>query len=93
MFLKNYMEEIVVQAFEDYLRENPDFCRCPRCYRDVLAITLNQLQSRYVGSEEGEIRSRVAQSDRQVKADVTVALMKAVDIVRSRPHHEKEKKA
>ncbi|MDI3281259.1 MAG: late competence development ComFB family protein [Bacillota bacterium] len=92
MRLKNFMEDVAVQALEDYLREHRgELCTCPRCRRDILALTLNQLRARYVGSEEGEIRASVAQSDRQVKADVTLALLKAIEAVRAHPHHNRER--
>lgn len=87
MELRNYMEDVVKQVFEEYLQRDPSFCRCDRCRRDTLVMTLNQLRGKYVGSQEGEIRAAVNASDRQAKADAMLALMQAVEQVKSHPHH------
>jgi competence protein ComFB len=87
MELRNYMEDVVRQVFEEYLQRDPSFCRCERCRRDTLVLTLNQLRGEYVGSREGEIRAAVQTADRQVKADTMLALLKAVEQVKAHPHH------
>lgn len=87
MRLKNFMEDVVMLAYKDYIKKDPAFCCCERCQRDVIVIALNSLQAKYVGSEEGEIRAAVAQSDRQIKTDATLALMEAAKLVKERPHH------
>lgn len=88
MELKNYMEDIVRQVFREYLQKDPSFCRCPRCERDVVVLTLNQLRGKYVGSQEGEIRAAVAASERQSKADAMLAMLEATKKVKAHPHHQ-----
>lgn len=85
--MKNFMEDVVMRAYKDYIERDPTFCRCDRCKRDAIVIALNNLQTKYVGSEEGEIRAAVTQSDRQIKTDATLALIQAVQLVKERPHH------
>ncbi|HHW14369.1 MAG TPA: late competence development ComFB family protein [Firmicutes bacterium] len=87
MELRNYMEDVVKQVFEEYLERDPDFCRCERCRRDTIVLTLNQLRGKYVGSQEGEIRAAVEAADRQAKADAMLALVAAARQVKAHPHH------
>jgi competence protein ComFB len=87
MELRNYMEDVVKEVFEEYLRRDPSFCRCDRCRRDTMVMTLNQLRGKYVGSNEGEIRASVGASDRQAKTDAMMALLQSVERVKAHPHH------
>ncbi|MDI6870006.1 MAG: late competence development ComFB family protein [Bacillota bacterium] len=87
MQFRNYMEDVVKQVFEEYLQRDPSFCRCERCRRDTIVMTLNQLRGKYVGSPEGEIRAAVSTADRQAKADAMLALLSAVEKVKAHPHH------
>lgn len=87
MELRNYMEDVVKQVFEEYLQRDPGFCRCDRCRRDTIVMTLNQLRGKYVGSSEGEIRAAVNATDRQAKTDAMLALMACAERVKAHPHH------
>ncbi|MGE5552802.1 MAG: late competence development ComFB family protein [Betaproteobacteria bacterium] len=87
MQLRNFMEDVVKQVFEEYLQRDPSFCRCERCRRDTIVMTLNQLRGKYVGSSEGEIRAAAQTADRQAKADAMLALLNAVGKVKAHPHH------
>jgi competence protein ComFB len=88
MELRNYMEDVVKQVFEEYLQRDPSFCRCDRCRRDTVVMTLNQLRGKYVGSSEGEIRAAVNTADRQARTDAMLALIASVERVKAHPHHE-----
>ncbi|MGE5508004.1 MAG: late competence development ComFB family protein [Chitinophagales bacterium] len=87
MELRNYMEDAVKEVFDEYLERDPSFCRCERCRRDTIVLTLNRLRGKYVGSHEGEVRAGVSSVDRQTKADVMLALLQAIERVKEHPHH------
>jgi competence protein ComFB len=87
MELRNYMEDVVKEVFDEYLQRDPDFCRCERCRRDTIVMTLNQMRGKYVGSHEGDVRAGAASADRQTKADAMLALLQAVQRVKGHPHH------
>ncbi|HBL36980.1 MAG TPA: competence protein ComFB [Firmicutes bacterium] len=88
MSMRNYMEEVVGEVFEEVLRNNPDFCQCAKCKQDVVAIALSKIRGRYAVSPEGEILARVEQSDRQVRADALLAVMQGVKQVAAKPRHD-----
>ncbi len=87
MSLKNYMEEVVVEIFQEVRGMHTDFCNCEKCNRDVIAYALSKLKGRYAVSPEGEIIARVEQSDRQVRADALLAVMEALETVSKQPRH------
>lgn len=86
--MRNYMEEVISEVFEDVLKNNPDFCQCAKCKQDVVAIALSKIRGRYAVSPEGEILARVEQTDRQVRTDALLAVMQGVQQVAARPRHE-----
>ncbi|HEY8393151.1 MAG TPA: late competence development ComFB family protein [Capillibacterium sp.] len=85
--MKNYMEDVINEVFDDLLAKNSDFCRCERCRKDVLAIALGKIKGSYAVSPEGEIFARVEQVDRQVRADALLAVMEAMRKVAAKPRH------
>jgi len=87
MSLKNFMEDVVQEVFQDVKDLRPDVCTCNRCRDDVIALALSKLKGRYATTPEGEIFARVEQSDRQVRTDALLAVMQAVDVVSKNPKH------
>ena len=63
-------------------------CRCDICKADVLAITLNNLPTRYVTNLKGSLIVRASFQDDQYLADMLREIAKAVMIVAARPSHE-----
>lgn len=88
--MKNYMEDVIREVFTDLLKTNPDFCRCEKCKRDVMAIALSKIKGSYAVSPEGEIFARVEQTDRQVRTDALLAVMEAMRQVTARPRHSSD---
>lgn len=89
MSLKNFMEDVVKEVFQDVKRVRSDLCPCNRCREDVVALALSKIKGRYATTPEGEIFARVEQSDRQVRTDALLAVMQAVDVVSKNPKHDK----
>jgi len=85
--MKNYMEDVVREVFNDVLKNNPDFCQCEKCKQDVVLLALSKIKGSYASSPVGEIFARVEQSDRQVRVDALVAVMEAIRQVAVRPEH------
>lgn len=59
-------------------------CRCDKCRKDIVAITLNTLTPRYIVLDE--LESPLI-ADRKTVTEVTSALIKAVLTVKARPRH------
>ncbi|HHZ20885.1 MAG TPA: late competence development ComFB family protein [Firmicutes bacterium] len=87
MFLKNYMEDVVNSVYEDYLKSNPEFCKCERCRQDMLALALSHLRGKYAVGLEGEIFAKMSREDRQVRADALLAINEAAKTVSNYPKH------
>ncbi|BBE31058.1 hypothetical protein OSSY52_11990 [Tepiditoga spiralis] len=86
--LKNIMEDIVEDVYNDLLKTNLiKICNCPKCHADVLAIVLNNIKPKYVVTEKGEAIERTNELRDQIRVDVLEQLLKAVEIVSKNPHH------
>lgn len=87
--IKNYMEEIVFSLIGEVL-EDINVCTCDKCILDIAAIALNELPSRYIVSEKGELYSKINSLKQQFEVDVISAITKAAVLVKRNPRHEKE---
>ncbi|MEN6413521.1 MAG: late competence development ComFB family protein [Veillonellales bacterium] len=87
MHIKNYMEDLVWDHL-DRIIESSNTCNCEKCRYDIAALALNFLPPRYVVTDRGETYTRVKALEQQFYVDVITAISNAVQIVRSRPHHE-----
>ncbi|MGM0599234.1 MAG: late competence development ComFB family protein [Candidatus Rifleibacteriota bacterium] len=88
MVLVNKMEGVVEQAVETVVSEkNKEFCTCDRCRKDVIALALNSLPPRYVVTEIGDAVTNVDLDSFQGKANIIMAVYKAIDVVNSHPRH------
>lgn len=83
----NKMEMAVQLVMEDILPAQPDLCSCQRCRMDIIALTLNTLPPRYVVSFFGDIMTQFDLETFQWKADVMVAVIRAIEVVRKKPRH------
>ena len=84
--IKNYMEEIVFNQMETVLKD-VDICKCEKCMKDVAAIVLNALPSKYVVTEKGALFTKIDALQQQFEIGVTSAIIQAAQIVRKRPLH------
>jgi competence protein ComFB len=90
MKIKNYMEDVVVHYLFNIIKDKDDICKCDKCLNDIAAIALNNLTPHYVVSEKGELYSKVLNMSIQFEADVTTAILEAIDKVSKNPRHSKE---
>jgi len=86
MYLKNFMEYIVLSQLKDML-EKMDVCKCERCRMDIAALALNNLPPKYVVSDKGELYSKIDSITVQFEADVIAAITKAAKTVKEKPNH------
>ncbi|MGE5527875.1 MAG: late competence development ComFB family protein [Patescibacteria group bacterium] len=87
MELKNYMEDVVIAVYNDFVGRHRHICQCKQCRLDTIALALTKLRGMYAATPEGEILTRVSRDDRQVRTDALVAIMEAARTVSSRPKH------
>jgi competence protein ComFB len=85
--LVNYMEDLVTSYVDEVIEKEEDFCGCPRCRMDVIAIALNHLEPKYVVTKKGYAYARMGELRAQFRADTIVAVTKAVKIVKEHPRH------
>ncbi|NLY74653.1 MAG: late competence development ComFB family protein [Firmicutes bacterium] len=86
---KNYMEDVVIEVYNDFKKSYPEYCSCPRCSADTLVLALSKLKGRYAVSPEGEIFAKLSREDRQVRADALVMIIEAAQLVAKQPNHER----
>lgn len=87
MSFKNYMEDVIFEVYQDFLKKHPEFCQCERCQADTMVIALKKLKGLYAVSEEGAIFTNVSREERQVRADALIVLMEAARRVADNPNH------
>lgn len=85
--LVNRMETVVKYIIKSYLQEHPEICSCERCFLDMIALTLNSLPPKYVVTTLGDVVTTVDLYGTQSTADIMIAFMKALDVVRKKPRH------
>ena len=83
----NKMEVMVKYSIEENFRLNRKICQCERCRMDVMALALNTLPPRYVVTDFGEVMTQFEVQSSQWRADVMVAVIKAMELVKKKPRH------
>ena len=86
--LVNYMEHLVNEQMDEYLRMNPDICSCDKCKIDMKAHSLNKLKPQYVVSDKGYIYQKIEEMRLQYRVDILKAIIDASKIVSKNPRHE-----
>lgn len=81
--LKNYMEEIVFNQMKDVLADI-NVCKCDKCMMDIAAIALNDLPTKYIVTEKGELYSKINILMQQFEVDVVSAITKAAVLVKEK---------
>jgi competence protein ComFB len=90
MHYENYIEKIVREQLHEFLEKDKTICRCDNCYQDVMTLTLNNLPPMYVSSDVGHIMTMFNLTKDQLRAQIDVELLKAIDQVKKQPRHETE---
>ncbi|MFY9499834.1 MAG: late competence development ComFB family protein [bacterium] len=85
--LKNQMEELVLEAIDEYLRDRSEICDCEKCRLDMAALALNELPPRYAVTERGKVFAKISQLECQLETDILMAVIRAVEKVGNNPRH------
>lgn len=80
------MEEVVSDIYKDVI-DDMDVCKCEKCTKDIMAISLNNLPPKYVVSEDGALYSKINYLKNQYEVDVITEITKAAMKVKENPHH------
>lgn len=83
-YLVNTMEKLVFDNLETILSRFK-CCKCDRCKKDILALTLNSLPPKYIVATKD--KPPLPCRDSQVVTEVTTALVRAVIKVKNEPRH------
>ena len=88
--MKNALEGAVKSIYRELRLKHPEFCSCPRCEDDVLALALNQTTPRYVSENAtlGNVVTGVHLSYDQLRAELTVLVFDAMRRVAGSPRHD-----
>lgn len=81
--LVNTMESIVLEKLESALARF-QCCKCDRCKKDIVAMALNKLPTKYMVLQEGQPTPDI---DPQTNAQVVTAVIQAILAVRAHPRH------
>lgn len=84
---RNVLEEMVDMRVDE-LMQRSGICCCKYCRADVVTYALNHLPPKYTISVGGEIFTRFHINQVQFQADVTGALLNAIDKVGQRANHD-----
>jgi competence protein ComFB len=88
----NVMEEIV-STLVTVLMVSPDyqtFCQCRKCRNDIIAISLNNLPSHYVTTEQGRFMVFQQLNTEDNRKWINKRIINAIHFVGKYPKHDEE---
>ncbi len=90
--LENLTENLVFQELYDFSQKvsklnTSEFCNCSICLADVAAIVLNDLKPYYCSNFLDKDKSK--EYYLKYKSEVQQKILKAFDLVKKNPHHQK----
>jgi competence protein ComFB len=81
----NAMERIIMDLLDEYRNRLQLNCTCNECLEDILALTLNKTQPRYVTKEENITYIKAGFVDKQEMTSLLVKLAESAKIVSNKP--------
>lgn len=84
--LKNQMEDAVFLILGEMLK-GKDICKCEKCKKDIMALALNNLPTKYVVTEKGEVYAKTDLLSRQFRTDIAIQVLNAIKKVSENPNH------
>lgn len=87
--LMNYMEEVVSKKTDEILKLM-NICKCDKCKLDIMALALNELPSKYVVSEQGQLYAKLSELEQQFDIDIETSIIKAAVFVSKNPKHNNQ---
>jgi competence protein ComFB len=87
--MKNYMEDIVEDNLDMVIKKSGG-CSCSKCRMDIEAIALNNLPTKYIVTNKGQLYAKISALQQQFEVDVVSAIASAIVQVRKSPRHTQE---
>lgn len=88
-YLKNTLEDAVVDEVKASLKHISDVCKCDKCFYDICAIALNVFPSHYATSEQGElIKKAYSMLNIEMRNKISKAVFSAIEMVKKSPMHD-----
>ncbi|MFS0879522.1 late competence development ComFB family protein [Metabacillus niabensis] len=81
----NAMEKIMLDLLDEYKDKLQLTCTCNECMDDIIALTLNNVQPRYVTNKEKIMYIKASYVDKQEMTSLVVKLAECAKIVSDRP--------
>lgn len=85
--MKNLVEDAVRELHDELLARHPEFCSCPRCRDDVLALVMNHTRPRYATSTRGFALASLDVRGDQTRAELLARVFEAMRVVAQSPRH------
>ena len=84
---KNYMEVLVEETLEGWIKKGEKFCYCKRCHLDIMAFALNHLPAKYIVTQQGKLFTEMAALQLQSGMEVKGRVLDAIRLVQKNPRH------
>lgn len=92
-------EYILINAYEDLIKTNvwslmqqdPDTCKCEKCFLDTCALVFNNKRYNYtkvVTTRRGSLLVKLPEDNYGRQAEMTVAILDAIKTVKETPRHD-----
>lgn len=83
----NVMEDLLQAEIDEYIGDL-GMCDCPICRRDLLSLTLNHLEPKYVTSERGAAITKAEKiASREAKLKILTQIAYCAQVVKKKPNH------
>ncbi|MBO5484227.1 MAG: response regulator [Lachnospiraceae bacterium] len=82
----NVMEDIIQAEINENI-DDLGICTCPMCRTDLLTLTLNNVDPKYVNTEKGAVLTKVGSMSRESRAKIVAVMARCAQIVKEKPRH------
>lgn len=87
-YLKNALEESVLEEVSATLKHMRDVCKCEKCFYDICALVLNAIPPQYATTEQGELLEKAnILLNIQTLNVLSNEIFKAIETVKQNPRH------
>ncbi len=84
--VRNVMEDVMRIEIEEIV-DSLGICTCPLCKRDLLSLTLNQVEPKYVNTDVGEVLTKVNSVSRDNRTKLLAIIVRCAETVKEKPRH------
>lgn len=82
----NVMEDVMRFEIEEIV-DSLGICTCPLCKRDLLSLTLNQVEPKYVNTDVGEVLTKVNSVSRDNRTKLLAIIVTCAQTIKNQPRH------